>query len=832
MADQNESPVLRSDYPNDNAAPQMTADQLPLWEQADIVESRWNKYYPYQLLVVKAVVSPDGTVSYQRVPGFIYTLPISPQELSIDMPIATTVQATLGGIAEIHGGAPFRDITLSGTTGITPMRKKAQPGPDATFVPGIFAGTADAITRTANAASALTGVGNGSTAVHDPTTGPGPNQIAANSTGYYQYQLLERFIESYVALKSRNQTDKTYGDTRLLRLALAVWKDDAVYLCAGVRLTKKKTATDPNLVNFTLQLKAWARVKLQGSSDGTFIHTFLARDPNLLAQALNRLNAVQSLITNAQDVLHAVVNEAAQAVTETIRQSVLFMKVISGAPQTLFDFPETIQREALPIIVQNWPKLRTRLSVPPDPNLDAELSSASAAGGAYLYDNSGLLPFGGGTTQQFASGTASTYGQGGARDKALTNLFGSINPSAISLAQSTIRLVNNERARVKGFARIDFQTMGDNLNQVATQYAFAIGMGDATYAQTYNLAVTQAAIIPTDTQIDVMMALNETAIILDHLAASGQIDPSTPTSLEYVAGLAEKSGIAFKIPQSKFAIPFPYGFTLEKLAAQYLGDANRWHEIATLNGLREPYVDEVGFTLPLLTNGSGNQITVADGSNLYQGQTVYLSSSSVPRQKLHIVKIDPVTTNYFLITLDSTTPLNSLTTLQSAVLESFLPGTVNSGQVLYIPSSNPVTADPETIAVPGVNAFDPLLQVGGMDLLLTPSGDLAITPDGDCRLAYGLTNIIQTIRIGLTTPRGGLLQHPDYGLDIPVGTSTADVSAQDLVRLAKEMFQNDPTFTGVRNASVLKEGNTVYLSLEIGIAGNGQYIPITVLLNR
>ena len=56
--------------------------------------------------------------------------------------------------------------------------------------------------------------------------------------------------------------------------------------------------------------------------------------------------------------------------------------------------------------------------------------------------------------------------------------------------------------------------------------------------------------------------------------------------IEAVAGLARASGIAFTVPTSKFAVPFPYGMTLEMLAAQYLGSRDRWMEIAALNGLR------------------------------------------------------------------------------------------------------------------------------------------------------------------------------------------------------------------------------------------------------
>jgi hypothetical protein len=273
-------------YETDNQVHEEAAGTDTLWFHEDMakVEARWNKYFPYQLLIVKAEHDPEsGETTYFRVPKWQYTLPIPPQEMVMDMPIATQVKATLGGISETHGGAPFRTISLQGTTGITPKRGRAAGGTsaDAYGEParsalGILAGTVQAVQRTGEAAVA-TFAGTDFNAKpnmldKNAPTGPGANQMPAGSTGYYQYQMLERFMEAYVQLKSKNQTLKNeLGDTRKLRLALAVWKDNAVYLCSGVQLTKRKSATDPYLINFNLQLRAWARVELHwgGSPAGS-----------------------------------------------------------------------------------------------------------------------------------------------------------------------------------------------------------------------------------------------------------------------------------------------------------------------------------------------------------------------------------------------------------------------------------------------------------------------------------------------------------------------------------------------------------------------------------
>jgi hypothetical protein len=130
--------------------------------------------------------------------------------------------------------------------------------------------------------------------------------------------------------------------------------------------------------------------------------------------------------------------------------------------------------------------------------------------------------------------------------------------------------------------------------------------------------------------------------------------------------------------------------------------------------------------------------------------------------------------------------------------------------------------------IPGVDYFDPMIRVGGIDLLLDNNFDLVIAPNGDSRLAVGLTNIIQKAKVGLATVQGSVLHHPEYGLPISVGMASSEVSANDILNAAKNLFSQDPTFSGVSSASVLKQGNGIFLQLALGIAGTSQIIPLSV----
>jgi len=493
--------------------------------------------------------------------------------------------------------------------------------------------------------------------------------------------------------------------------------------------------------------------------------------------------------------------------------------------------PDTITLELIPTLIKNWSQLSDQFqadfgNIPPD-------SLANGAGKLLGVKIQALTTYKPG---QASSGVSSSLfhpiSSSVVSIKTVNEILGRVSPHDLPISPITSNKIKQEKDRVLKSTRSDFEAARDEVRATSADFADLVGAGSDTFNRTYNRLSISSTRTPTDDEMDILFSLNELAITLDHLAASKSINPPTPTSIEYLAGLAERSGIAFTIPKSKYVVPFPYGFTLEKLALLYLKSANRWHEIAALNGLRSPYIDETGFSLPFLTNGDGSSLYVADTTNLYTNQTVFISSDLVIRNKRHITGIKQIYANYWQITVDGASDLSAYSTNNNAKLEAFLPGTVNSQQIIYIPSDNLAPAAIEARSIPGINEFDPLLQVSGIDLLLTPSGDLAIGSDGDIKLAYGLQNIVQTIRLALATPKGSLLQHPQFGIDIPIGGSLADISASDLLKSIQNLFDGNSTFTGVSSAVVENKGSSLSITLVVGIKGLSQVVPLNFIITR
>lgn len=811
----------------------------PFWTHEEIDAARWNQIFPYQLILVKQ--DKDGKYIQEQssdadqAKNWVYTLPFPPEAINNGMPFAIAGNVTQGGYAEEHGGAPIRNISFSGSLGVLPLRPSAATRREDNMAQAIFAGTIEQTTRVADSAQNLAGNFQGSDSAFTPNLvedstfqdADADRTNVAKTSGYYQLRLMQEFFENYVKFK---MTEKGQP----YRLALCIWKHQAVYLVTPTAFNSSFNANSPLEPTYQLNFRAWRRITFDSIRDKAANQFVPAvRQPNKMAAMLKSLQDARDVLENSRDVISAVGGDLDKALFEPLRQTGMFLRDALNVPLSFADLPVQILNESQTAVVQY-------ISLKQAGEGAAETFSGKSQKVIDAYRNLAKL---GATTSKLETASANLVGAlDSTTDSAYDvfrhpednyNLFKDLKPSQVHLPPKSIRAIQNERIKIRLLKRIDFENMRDTVQQLQADFADAVGAGNATYNKTYHRAVRAVSKTPTASDYKVMFALNRVIMEMNRLAASGATNRQRLSTIDFLAGLARRSGLAFITPRSKFAVPMPYGITLEQLAYRYLGNPDRWIEIVALNGLRAPYVDEVGFDLPLLTNGSGNEISVADASNLAVNQQIWISSTTTSRTTRRITKLRQLSVSTTIVTVDGDPDLDRFSTLASASIHAFLPDTVNSMMMLYIPSANnPAADDSQTKAIPGLDEFDNLLNVGGVDLLLTSSNDLAITPDGDCRLAVGLTNIVQTARIRLSVIQGTLHRHPNFGLPIKPGQSTADVDASTLLKAAKNLFVDDPTFTGVRSASVRKAGPVTSIGISIGVRGQSQDIPVTIDIKR
>lgn len=790
---------------------QFPATPDPAWRRDQIDPTRWDKTYPYQFLVVEAVPGSGDDVSYRIVPGWRFTLPMPPESVTKDRPYAIALDAQSEGVLEEHNGLVFVPISVHGTCGVLPLRGTAEQAQTPSAGASVIGGTIQALGNLKSAASDV-----GRVALGDPLTATNvhaPEEFASGdlskTSGYYQTRLLAQFLDSYATMKKDRKN-------RALSLAFCAWKEEEVYLVTPRSFRLQKTGASPMEWTYDIQLTAWASVRIDSSGSGIADSPVsIRRDPGLLARVLDTVLAARKTVAAATTVVSAVVGDAGRLVTEPLRETTLFCKDLQGAALTVYDLPKSLQQQvvgpfaAAAAAAAGFPGVT-------DAAARAELRSAAAAG-TEMGAATPLAPRPGGPAV-LLDHPALKLGPAA---------LDSVRVDDLALPPDTARRVAAERSRIAGLTRDDFATRRDGIRAVADRLAVGLGVGSASYEETYAVSSPRIKSEPSDADWDALAALNDAAMALDRLAATA--DGSTdPSPMDAMAALSERSGIAFKTAKSKFAVPFPHGRGgLEKLALAYLGDATRWPEIAALNGLRSPYVDEEGWSSAMVVNGAADRVSVAAGSipDTYTGQTVYLRSSTVRRTHRRVVGTE-VNGDVLTVLLDG--PATDYLVADAAVLEGFLPGTVNSQQLVYIPSDAEPADDPAvTRAIPGVGEFDPLVAVGGVDLLLTDTDDLIVTPDGDTPLAVGMANLIQNWRVRLRTPLGSLTLHPEEGRPQSVGKSTRSVDARATLRAVQRMFSDDPAVESVAGLRVSKAGPAVRIGATVHVRGVEQPIPVT-----
>jgi hypothetical protein len=817
-------------------APVQATDKL--WFRNDkITGGNWNQLFPYQLIVVEQ----QGEKFYTRKStlnsggrAFQFTLPMPPESFSISMPFAINSSVTLGGFIEEHNGAPIRIINLSGSLGVNPSRGHGLVPLAFNFRDSVFAGTLTGALNTAAQARQLQTLGGNPQftlntipqASFDDVT----EQGAGSLTGWYQFRLLQLFFESYAEFK------KTSAGRNSV-LALATWKDEAVYLVSPISFDAVKGAESPIEYRYTLQLKAFKRVKLdQGVADKKKPYVPINADPGALSRALNTIQQSRLVLQAAKKTLQAVGGDVQRTIFEPIRQTCLAIKDALSLPLALSDLSDRIVSDLRATIIQ-YVSTKNAISNVPQQNRAVGRHVSDNAQKAYDMIKSLSVEK---TDNNSITTSALTLQASHPGNTPISNasdnpeFFSSINISSLNVPPSVATAIARERSAARSRTRSDYQAMVVSIQAQADAYAAAIGASHPTYNSIYGLEDPTTTIIdhPTDDDFNTLFHLNQLVMEMNRLAVSSNDDPQLRT-IATVAGLAQRAGIAFQQPRSKFAVPFPYGATLEQLAFTYLGNPDRWLEIATLNGLQSPYVDEEGFVLPLIVNGADNTVFVSSDIHLYVGQPVYVSSDTVVRTARTVTKVDELAVNQFMVTVDGEGNMDEYITLANAKLEAFLPNTVNSQMLIYIPSDRePKDPDFTFKSIPGIAEYDSFIAVGGIDLLLTPANDLIITPDGDSRWAVGLTNIIQKVRLALSVVQGTLSRHPDFGLPIEVGMSLADLSASQIVRATENMFAGDPTFTGIKAAHINVTGPLAALSIAVEVAGTDQIIPITAQVSR
>lgn len=238
-------------YPNKLGSQTDTKDItnfITSYETKDWKSSRGYAFAVYQ-------VKPDGKWVGDKpdAPGWSeFRLQINPQEMTQDEIFAIEVTPTFRGVLVEHQGTILKDITISGTTGVSPMRKEGG--------------------ATANSGRPI---------------------LATGRSGYEEFHELRSYFRAYVEAKRLDTREK--GE---LRLVFKNYKDNEFIYVEPQKFTMKRSAKSPFMYEYNIQMKGVGNTNYVAQDKGLF-----ERINDVLEDVQDYFNLGSKVIAGASGIL-------------------------------------------------------------------------------------------------------------------------------------------------------------------------------------------------------------------------------------------------------------------------------------------------------------------------------------------------------------------------------------------------------------------------------------------------------------------------------------------------------------------------------------------------
>jgi hypothetical protein len=648
-----------------------------------------------------------------------------------------------------------------------------------------------------------------------------------HGTGYYHAMMLDQFLDQYAEAKRD-------PENRHWRLVLDIPKQNRSFIVTPVIYEWNQSEAKPNEILYRLQFRAWKRIDLNEKVEvsTTPINPL---SPDLLTKIINAVSEARLVMASAYNLIQAVRSDF-QTPFNVLREISLFAKDLYGIPAALADLPRNIlldSESAIRDVVKNISAGTSQLN-------KGTTNSWHEFLHAVKYSS---------IAQEGMSNQSVSYGNIGAKASVALRtdpvsevfrtperhfeIFNEISMPQVRFNQQQQIAINKEMERIRQTSVDDLMQDRATLLELALQISNVFGAGDDTYNKIYRRPdkIDRIQKINID-EFDILKKVYDVIQSLDQLTATNALDDSrTESAYEYVGSLASDVDIPYDDVAAKIRVPVPFGLTMEQIAARYLGDPDKWIEIAALNALRSPYIDENGFYYKLLSNANGRQFTVGSSDNLFVGQKIIITSINQAPIVRRIISIEKVGESSFLVTVDGVDNLDVFTLIDEAKIQAFLPGTVNSSDQIFVPSDLAATDTVFSRPIPATRG-DLLVGMSKVDILLDGQGDIALNSFGEIRLAAGMSNLIQALKMKFSTPTGRLIKHPEYGAGLAPGISTSDVRARDVYKTIKATIEADSRFSSIQRLEIDIQGPKISVSMSVTLANGNGVFPISFNLNN
>lgn len=513
----------------------------------------------------------------------------------------------------------------------------------------------------------------------------------------------------------------------------------------------------------------------------------------------------------------------------------LWIKTNLNEQLTLTDIPSIISNRFV-YIVENWSTIKIYLlntidSYTDPARLKSEIDKFESIAVIYRADSSKKIPP--------LSNLLDNY----------YSVFDSMMIDDIPVSTIEQKKIDSEVARVQSFIKNDFIDIRKKLESGRDAVADTVGATDTDYNRIYGRSPLPALLNRSILQVRVSLAFQKAIQSIEDILANENIlktqafiDP-----FAFARANANNPDIDIESFSSGRLTKLNYGESLRTLAYRTMEDSEKWIEIAIANGLKPPYIDEIGESVYIVANAKGNTINVsktdangiANKEKFYVNQIVILQSDvcKTPDQRLVVNIRETPISGELVIELNGESDLDKYKKIDNSYVRVYKPNTINSNFYILIPSTEEapqkIKEDPWFLKSKSEDE-----KKAGIDLLLNSDCDLVFSPLGEISLSYGVDNANQAVKILMNTSQGDLVQYLDYGMPLAIGeknTSQDDVKRQLSEEISRQIG-NDSRFDRLDYLSVeyigaLDSPSAYRIVMGVVLAGGSTVIPISFSVN-
>jgi hypothetical protein len=512
----------------------------------------------------------------------------------------------------------------------------------------------------------------------------------------------------------------------------------------------------------------------------------------------------------------------------------MWFKITSGEALVLSDMPELI-RLRWPYFRDNWETLKQTYTSALNQYPDAESLRAN------IDSFSEFIKI-----QRNAKNTANPFDN----DDVIARfyaIFDNTRIDTVSLTFEEQQILNNKIKNIEVFTRKDFIDIRTQLEKERDELADKTSSTDDDYNRVFGRSAQPARVDIKNKDINKMFELQEAIKATNFIIANAfTLDSSFVDPFALAKSNANNPEIDIQTYASGTLVKMNYGEDLQALAKRTLGDPDKWIDIAIANGLKAPYIDEVGEKIPLISNASENQVNIAETTTdgrlnidkLSVGQVVLLQSTveNFPEQRIIQNIIQVPISGEIVIELEGEPNLDRYKISEDAHIRIFKLNTINSGFFVLIPSTSELSDDLKSETPWFLRGDDTVIKRQKVDLNLNKDGDINFNSTGDLQLSYGLDNSIQAIKLKMGVEAGELRRHPEFGLAVVQGLKNNNLAQvrKILSDSIVSSIESDERFGGINTLDVTKvetndnfAASAIAITLVVRLAGSDVLVPIT-----